>query len=417
MRLLLSRVRTVIGKYGFWGVIGKTAALFFADLCAFLPPAVLLHPMRTRREVRSMLASDCDRILLWRSSFGFQAALYQRPQQMARQLARQRCLVLYEASPLRDRVRSMRLLEPGLLLVNLRCVPLRRMLLHELERNDRPKILQLYSTNRECSLRELRSFLRRGWRVLYEYVDHLSPVISGTAKLPKNVKDKFDYVMAHPEIPVAVTAELLRQDVLRRRGTENLFLVGNGVDYSFFRIRESFRFEPGFQKLLDKGKPIVCYYGALAEWLDYALLRLIAADGRWTLVLIGVKYDASCERELRGVPGVALLGPRDYSVLKYYAAAADLLILPFRINELTRATNPVKLYEYMALHKPIVSTDVDECRRWRSVLTARTHEDFLRQMEKAMALRRDPAYLALEDREARENDWSKKSKQLLEAMP
>lgn len=415
MRLLF-RLRTLLGKYGPAELLRQGFSRFFAALCAFLAPEALLHPRRLRRQLQAILGGNFDRVVLWRSGFGFHAALYQRPQQIARQLARQRCLVLYEAAPGRDRVGALREQEPGLWLVNLRSPVLRRMLRQELRRCPRPRWLQLYSTNRELPLRALRRWIDGGGRVLFEYVDHLSPLISGTAQLPKNVAEKFAYVMAHPEIPVVATAELLRRDVIARRGAKNLILASNGVDCAFFRVWQPYAFEPAFREILARGKPILCYYGALAEWLDYALLRRIARSGKYSLVLIGVRYDGSFDRELRGEKGVDDLGARDYRVLKYYAREADALLLPFAVSEVTRAASPVKLFEYMALRRPIVSSDIDECRRYRSVLIGKTHTEFLRQLDRALLLKTDERYLALLEQEAAANDWSEKASAILEGL-
>ena len=409
------RLRRLFRKYGFHGGMKRILNAFRVRLFNALSIPALLRKNALRRLLRRQLAGR-ERVIVWRSSFGFRVPLYQRPQQMARQLARLGCFVVYEANRGSDGVDSFRLQEDGLLLFQFGSRPLRSVLLRELDRSGLPKVLQIYSTNYEMDLRELERWQKRGYQILYEYVDHLSPAISGTKELPKNVTDKYRYAMTHPEVRIVVTAELLRQDVLRQRGDRHLILASNGVDYAFFQQWEEFSFEPAFQEILDAGRPIVCYYGALASWVDYGILNDIAADGRFSLVLIGVSYDGSMEKELRKSERCFFLGPRDYRVLKYYARAADLLILPFRVNEITRSTNPVKLFEYMALYRPIVSTDIDECRKYRSVLIAESRADFIRQLEKALSLRDNADYLALLDREAKENDWSEKAKALIEGL-
>lgn len=411
-----NKLHALIGKYGLVGLMAKTLRMMVSHLRACLALFVLLHPYQIRKQIRQALSGDYGRVILWRSGFGFHVPLYQRPQQMARALARQGCLMLYEANPLTDRVSSLEALEKNLLLVNLRSPVFRRMLMSELDRVKKPKYLQLYSTDRDCSLREMKDYLRRGWRVLFEYVDALSPEISGSARLPKAVADKFLYAMTHPEVAVVTTAEKLRRDVIQRRGARNLIVAGNGVDVDFFQHWENFDFEPEFRAILEREKPIVCYYGALASWIDYELLQMIAGSGKYSLVLIGVKYDASYDQNMRGAKSVDFLGPRDYRVLKYYAKAADVLILPFLINEITRATSPVKLFEYMALQKPIVSTDIDECRHYKSVLIGSSLQDYMRQLDRAMELRRDETYLALLDSEARANDWSEKARAVIEGL-
>ena len=205
---------------------------------------------------------------------------------------------------------------------------------------------------------------------------------------------------------------------MQKRGTKRLVFSSNGVDYDFFQqFDEGYAFDEDFQRIVDAGKPIVCYYGALAKWFDYDLVKKIAATGKYSVVLFGIKYDESFDENLpEPVENLYFLGPRDYHVLKYYARASDVLMIPFQITDITRSTNPVKVFEYMALHKPIVTTDMNECHKYRSILIGESHEDFLAKLEQAMSLRDDADYLALLDREARDNDWSYKARAIIDMI-
>lgn len=417
MKEALSKLWSAYRKYGFARFASRLLAWLRANVLDCLSPAVLLHPRRCRAVIEEMLAGDYARVLLWRSSFGYASPLFQRPQHMAHALSRQRCLVIYEVTTATDGCAALRQIAPGLWLFNFNNVLLRRMLARALERSSLPRYIQLYSTDWKLSARALGRCAKRGYGILYEYIDHLSPALSGTAALPRAITEKFDYAMAHREVTVAVTAERLRRDVLRRRGGENLVFASNGVDTAFFRRFDRYSFEPDFLSILAKGKPIVCYYGALACWFDYALVKALAATGRYSVVLIGLKYDTSFDAQLPApVPDLYYLGPRDYRVLKYYAREAAVLMIPFLINDITRATSPVKLFEYMALGRPIVTTDMDECRQYRSVLIGHSHAEFLSQVERALTLRDDPAYLAALDADARANDWSEKAAAIVEGL-
>ena len=223
--------------------------------------------------------------------------------------------------------------------------------------------------------------------------------------------------MTHEDVYVVVTADLLLKDVLKHRSGARVAFSSNGVDNAFFQhFDENYSFEPEFQKILDLGKPIVCYYGALAKWFDYDLLKKIAATGKYSVVLFGIRYDESYDQNIHGEKNIYFLGPRDYQVLKNYARCADILMIPFQINDITRATSPVKIFEYMALQKPIVTTDMNECRKYGSVLIGHDHEEFLAQLEKALTLRHDTAYLELLTKEAQENDWSRKAAAIIEML-
>jgi glycosyltransferase involved in cell wall biosynthesis len=80
-------------------------------------------------------------------------------------------------------------------------------------------------------------------------------------------------------------------------------------------------------------------------------------------------------------------------------------MIPFRINEITESASPIKLFEYMALGRPIVTTDMAECRKYKSVLIGKDHEDFIQRIDDALAMKNDKDYGALLKREARENTW------------
>ena len=71
------------------------------------------------------------------------------------------------------------------------------------------------------------------YKLIYEYIDHLSAELSGTKNLPKNILDKYNYVMEHDNTYVVATADALMDEVIKRRGKKNLVYSSNGVDYKF----------------------------------------------------------------------------------------------------------------------------------------------------------------------------------------
>ena len=104
------------------------------------------------------------------------------------------------------------------------------------------------------------------------------------------------------------------------------------------------------------------------------------------------------------------MGVKQYEVLKYYAKELDILTIPFLINDITKSTSPLKLFEYMALNKPIVTTDMNECRKYKSVMIGKTHKAFLKTLEIAQENKNDKRYIKLLDKEAKENSWDSKAK-------
>ncbi len=417
MKDMLSKLVNVYKKYGFIGFLKKLYAYVVANYLNKISFAVFFCPNKYRGMIREMLThSEYERIILWRSSFGYSVPLFQRPQHIAGNLAKSDCLVLYEVTTMTDKVKTMKKLSDNLYLINYNNGPLNRILMKELALVDKPKYIQLYSTDWKLSVDNIKDYIANGFRFIYEYIDDISPELAGTKDIPQNISDKYEYVMNNKDVFVVVTADLLRQDVVAKRGDERLVMSSNGVDYSFFEQIGDYSFEPEFQEILDRGKPIVCYYGALAKWFDYDLIKKIAGTDRYSVVLFGIKYDESYDENIGDEDNIYFLGPRDYSVLKYYAKKCDILTIPFKINNITKATSPVKLFEYMALHKPIVTTDMNECRKYSSIMIAHDHDEFTELLDKALKLAADGDYMKLLDDEARANDWSHKAKAIIELI-
>ena len=68
----------------------------------------------------------------------------------------------------------------------------------------------------------------------------------------------------------------------------------------------------------------------------------------------------------------------------------------------------------MALNKPIITTNMNECRKYKSVLIGKNYEDFIKKLDEAMKLKNDKKYLDLLTKEAKDNDWSHKAKVIID---
>jgi hypothetical protein len=105
---------------------------------------------------------------------------------------------------------------------------------------------------------------------------------------------------------------------------------------------------------------------------------------RWSFVLIGEA--ATDIRPIQGLANVHLLGRRPYAQLPDYARGLDVGMIPFRVNDLTRAVNPIKLREYLSAGLPVVSTPLPEVERYRQLVgIARDADEFVLACSRAMA--------------------------------
>ena len=187
----------------------------------------------------------------------------------------------------------------------------------------------------------------------------------------------------------------------------------NGVMYDHWT--KTYKREEAPEKIkliMDKGNPIIGYYGALAKWFDYDLLKKISKERpNYEIVLIGFVYDRSMQdSRIERLPNVHYLGIVDYQNLCSYAYWLDVLTIPFLLNDITESTSPVKLFEYMALNKPIVTTDMRECRKYESVMIGKSHDEFIELLDKALKMEKTDPYFQLLKKEALENTWEMKAK-------
>jgi UDP-galactopyranose mutase len=139
-------------------------------------------------------------------------------------------------------------------------------------------------------------------------------------------------------------------------------------------------------ELRDSPRPVVGFYGVLDERLDVELLGRVAElrpDWSWVLVGPVLKID---EASLPRRPNIIYTGLKRYDELPAYLNAFDVAMIPFAMNKATLYLMPTKTLEYMAAHKPIVSTPLgDVARGYGSVVrVAATPEQFVGQVEAAL---------------------------------
>ncbi len=417
MKDKISKLVSVYKKYGFIGFVKKCYRYLVANYLDKISLSVFLFPNKYRKIIRNILNGKYERVILWRSSFGYNVPLFQRPQHIANNLVKNKSLVLYEVTTMTDKVKTIKKHHDNLYLVNFNNILLNKILMQELSNISKPKYIELYCTDWKLSVENIQDYLNKGYKFIYEYVDHLSPDLAGTKDLPKNILDKYNFVMVNKEVYVVVTAKELEEDVIKKRGRENLVLSTNGVDYNFFKKWEDYNLEKEYLDIIHNGKINLCYYGALAKWFDYDLVKYIAKSNKYNIILFGIKYDDSYDlNKMAEVENVYFLGSKDYKYLKYYARECDILMIPFVLNDITKSTSPVKIFEYMALHKGIVTTDLRECRNYKSVYIGKNKKDFLEKLEIVYNLRNDKEYLKLLDKEAKDNDWSIKAKSIIDLI-
>lgn len=342
---------------------------------------------------------------------GWNAKMFQRYQHISMGCANLGGLALYGGHPSVDKgLSTYSMVNQNLYVYDATDANLHQRIFSTLANTDQSKIVRIHSVDLKISLLQIYVFLDAGFKVIYEYIDLLLPEILGM--IPPEIYDRHHAILEDERIFVLATSNKLLDEVQRYR-SRNFALNTNGVDVAHWR-RPVYQPPADLQSVLTSGRYLVGYHGTLASWIDYEILRAIANDGRYDILLIGLQHDTSFKSSgLAEHPRVHYLGSKPYYALNQYAAYYDVAILPFLKNDTTDTVSPVKIFEYMAAGKPIVSTNLVECEKYRSCLIAKTVPSFLDSLGLAIDCRKDVNYQALLASEAVANSWQQKTREML----
>ncbi len=244
-----------------------------------------------------------------------------------------------------------------------------------------------------------------GWSVTYDMMDNMAAFSTS----PKSILEVEEQLLTSSDLVVVTSMSLERQAQAKN---SNVALIRNGVDYEHFaRVSTASPFHT------EKGRPLIGYYGAIAEWFDVDLVAELARrHPEWDFVLVGSTVSSNVKR-LRKLKNLSLAGERPYADLPMWLERFDVAIIPFRMSPLTEATNPVKAYEMLAAGKPIVSVPMPEVAAMAPLVRlASTVEDFETQITQAIEFDYEPWIVEKRRAFARQNTWQQRRESLDQRM-
>ena len=341
-------------------------------------------------------------------------ALLQRYRQISDTFSISGGLVFAGSLPHVDKIRFLRRESKTLIVINPFIKPLIKDIENLLKSQSKPVLVRVQSTDFSISYEQMLEWQQLGFTVLYEYIDPFHEEISGPIS-PKII-ERHNKVLENEDIFICASAKALLNEIPRSR--KNYFLSPNAASPEHWNVQlKKWDANPlidTITKIRLLNKPILGYHGALAKWIDYELLKKIAQQNRFTLLLIGIEYDNSLpESKLLEFKNVCYVGPVNYAVLPSIARFYDVSLIPFKNSALSDGVSPIKLFEYMAIGKPIVVTSNNELKQYKSCILAVDHKDFLKKIELALALSEDKNYLATLRLESKLNSWKNRCDAIL----
>jgi glycosyltransferase involved in cell wall biosynthesis len=159
---------------------------------------------------------------------------------------------------------------------------------------------------------------------------------------------------------VITTAMVLQES--KKSWNSNTILVPHGVDFDHFNqaVREELPCPPELQNI---PHPRLGFFGLIRDWVDVDLLAEIARkQTKWQFVLIGDADSSVNLKKYDTIQNMHFLGRKTYSELPAFCQHFDVGLIPFKVNDLTYAVNPIKLREYLSAGLPVVSTPMPEVK-------------------------------------------------------
>lgn len=356
--------------------------------------------------------SKFKRIIVFENQFGWEKIMKQRPQQIAN-ATNEETLFIYGTTHMEiGKIEGIKQIKDNLFLMDL---VIHKEELIETLKEVKNKYLMIYSTD-YIPMEVLQPYIDADFKLIYEYVDGIDEKLCGkeTAELLTN---RHKNIINNCNPYIVTTATKLYNNIIDEKKDANVKLITNGVDYEHFAEGNS-EIPEEIKKIKKDGNIIIGYYGALASWFNYDLIREVAEkNDKYQIVLIGLDYDKTLNKSgVLSLKNVHYLGKKGYKDLPKYLHGFDICIIPFVINEITLSTSPVKVFEYMAARKPIVTTDLPECRKYKSILIGKNNKDFIKKIELAESKINDLKYLDLLTKEAKQNDWKNKFNSLTKLL-
>jgi glycosyltransferase involved in cell wall biosynthesis len=213
--------------------------------------------------------------------------------------------------------------------------------------------------------------------LIYDCMDDWSAFPNADPKV-----NEYEKVLCEKADEIWVVSKKLLEKIQNYKNKGKVKLLPNGVDCDHFHkaleIRQTIK--------QNKRRPVLGYVGLVSSWFNTKLVRDLAdLLDKWDIHIIGPRHDLTKQqRQEMQHERIKILGYVHYDDLPKYLASFDVAMIPFHVNDLIKATNPIKLYEYLAAGVPTVSTEMPEIL---SIVTPgvldckETAEDFAESVE------------------------------------
>ena len=223
----------------------------------------------------------------------------------------------------------------------------------------RPKLI--WVTSPEVSRYLTNTQLKR---CVFDYMD-LYDELQPTNILRRETRQEINRLLGLAKI-IFASSKKLYHDAIERN--PNVFIINNAVSDEFInRLIIS-----GCDHKINTSSKKIVYVGTLSHWFDLELIKKTALS-------LGQDFQIDLygpsEIDLSRLPqNITYHGIIPHDDVYEVILGADICIMPFKVNKLIEAVDPVKIYEYISLGKPIICPKYDELIKFERYLQLYANE-------------------------------------------
>jgi glycosyltransferase involved in cell wall biosynthesis len=244
--------------------------------------------------------------------------------------------------------------------------------------------------------------------LVYQRTDLFEAYPNVDADLIKKYDKK---LKANANLTIFVNYKLYEQENTQ---CKNALFLDHGIDYEMFANADKSNIKPiDIRKIK---RPIVGYFGGIDDHSSNIPFAQKVAELLPNMSFVFIGKSSSDVTNLQKRNNVWFLGQKPYEQIPHYGKFFDVTIMPWKQNRWVDACNPIKLKEYLALGKPIVSTPFSELQKYPDVVyIAETPNEFAKCIEKALK-EDNPQRISERRKKVQPYTWDNKAKLVLQKL-
>lgn len=218
---------------------------------------------------------------------------------------------------------------------------------------------------------------------IYHCVDDWPELLpmAGMGRSSQIMRDEW-HLIQRVNVIFSVSTGLLHQYAIPEH---KLYYIPNGVDISLFDP-ERYDQKLAPDDIADLPGPVIGFSGSLGKWIDLDLiLKTAQTYPECALVIIGLNEKNPQVSQLFQHKNIYFLGMKPREEVPIYINAFDVCLMPFAKSMVGKGLMPLKLFEYLAMGKPIIATSSPALEAFEQILyLAKNTDDFVRQVGRAL---------------------------------